>query len=133
MREFTALLQSIAKRPAMYVGKPSIRAVSDYLHGYCHALGDVGHVETPLDGWGRWIESRFLISHSAWSWTRVLLHVYGSDLAAIEALPQLHEEFLAQRAQLGVEGIEDEHRRRFLAEHGHDGYEPSATRTTIDD
>ena len=58
MREFTAWLQSIAKRPAIYVGKCSIRAVSDYLHGYCHALGDVGHAETPLDGWGRWIELR---------------------------------------------------------------------------
>jgi len=133
MREFTAWLQSIAKRPAIYVGKCSIRAVSDYLHGYCHALGDVGHAETPLDGWGRWIELRFLISHPAWHWTRILLHICGSDLAAIEALPQLHEEFLAQRATLGVEGIEHEHRRRFIAEHGQGWYEPSGTRTTIDD
>jgi hypothetical protein len=133
MPNFEALLQSIAKRPAMYVGKCSIRAVSHYLEGYCHALGDAGYAETPLDGWGRWIESRFLIAHPAWHWTRILLHIYGSDLAAIEALPQLHHEFLARRATLGIEGIEHDHKRRFLAEHGQDWYEPSATRTTIDD
>jgi len=133
MSDFRALLHSLAKRPAMYVGKCSVRAVSDYLNGYCHALGDVGHVETPLDGWVRWVESRFLISHPAWHWTRILLHVYGSDRAAIEALPQLHEEFLAQRAVLGVKGIEGEHRRRLIAKHGQDCYEPPATNTTRDD
>jgi hypothetical protein len=102
MPDFPSLLHSLAKRPATYVGTCSIRAESDYLYGYCHALRDVGRVETPLDGWERWIESRFLILHPAWHWSRVLLHVYGSDQAAFEALTQLHEEFVAQRAALGV-------------------------------
>jgi hypothetical protein len=79
---------------------------------------------------GRWVEARFFISHPAWHWTRILLHIYGSVRAALEALPQLYEEFLAQRAALGVEGIEGEHRRRLVPEHGQDWYEPPATGTT---
>ncbi len=133
MPGFETLLESIAARPGMFVGKCSLRAVSDYLHGYDRALGDLGHSETPLGGWVRWVESRFLISHPAWHWTRILLHVYSSDRAAIEALPQLHREFLEQRALLGVQGIEDELERRLIAQFGEPWFEPSTTTTTIGD
>lgn len=132
MPDFQALLHSIAKRPAMYVGKCSVCAVSDYLNGYCHALSDLGHTETPLDGWMRWVELRFLISHPAWHWTRILLHVYGSDQAAIEALPGLHREFLAERDVIGVGGIEAALDQRLIEEHGEPWNEPPATNTTID-
>ena len=133
MPDFQALLRSIAKRPAMYVGKCSVRAVSDYLDGYCHALRDLGHTETPLDGWMRWVELRFLISHPAWHWTRIFLHIYGCDRAAIEALPELHREFLAERAVIGVDGIEAALDQRLIKVHGEPWYEPPATNTTIDD
>jgi hypothetical protein len=130
MSDLDSLLRSIARRPSMYVGKCYVRAVSTYLDGYDHALGDLGRDELPLSGWGRWVESRFFISHPAWPWTRILRHVYSSDRAAIEALPQLHQEFLARRAIIGVEGIEDEHGRSFIAEYGQDWYEPAETSTT---
>ncbi len=130
MPDFEALLHSIAKRPGMYVGRCSLWSVSHFLHGYDFALMDLGHTETPLDGWGLWVESRFLISHPAWHWTRILLHVYGSDQAAIEALPLLYKEFLAERAALGLKGIEAEHRQRLIGEHGQDWYEPPETNTT---
>ena len=132
MPDFQALLDSIAKRPAMYVGRCSIRAVRHYLDGYCHALRDLGHTETPLDGWMRWVELRFLISHPAWAWERILLHVYGSDSAAIEALPGLHREFLADRALMGVGGIEAAQEQRLIEEYGEPWYEPPATNTSID-
>lgn len=132
MSDFDALLRSISKRPAMYVGKCSIRAISAYLDGYNHALGDVGRDEPPLSGWGCWVESRFLISHPAWHWTRILLHVHGDDRAAIEALPELHREFLARRADIGVEGIEEERGRRIFAEYGREWGEPSETSTTCE-
>ena len=132
MPDFVALLHAIAKRPAMYVLPCNLRSVGNYVSGYDHALGDVGHVETPLAGWMRWVECRFLIAHPAWHWTRILLHVYGSDRAAIEALPLLYEEFVAQRSEIGVEGIEAEHDRRLIAEHGRVWYEPDATGTTHD-
>jgi hypothetical protein len=132
MTDFQGLLHSIAKRPAMYVGKCSVRAVSNYLNGYCHALSDLGLTETPLDGWGRWVELRFLISHPAWHWTRIFLHVYGSDQAAIEALPGLHQEFLAERAVIGVGGIEAALDQRLIEKYGEPWHEPPVTNTTID-
>ena len=133
MSDFESLLQSIAERPAMYVGRCSLRAVSAYLDGYNHALGDLGRAELPLSGWGHWVESRFLISHPAWHWTRILLHVYRTDRAAIEALPQLYQEFLAHRAVVGIEGIVDGHARRFIAEYGQDWHETTETSTTAND
>ena len=132
MPDFQALLHSIAKRPAMCVGRCSIRDVGHYLDGYCHALSDQGHAETPLVGWMRWVELQFLISHPAWHWTRILLHIYGDDRAAIEALPELHRQFLAERTLIGVDGIEAALDRRLIQVHGEPWYEPAATNTTID-
>jgi hypothetical protein len=132
MSDFVALLDEIAKRPAMYVGECRLRSVGVYLAGYDHAIGDLGQADTPLAGWGRWVESRFLISHPDWHWTRILLHVYGSERIAIEALPELYREFLSARESHGIEGIEAEHHRRLTAEHGRDWYEPNVTGTTSD-
>jgi hypothetical protein len=133
MSDFQTLLDSIAKRPALYVGNCSIRAVSNYLHGYCQAMSDLGHNEKPLVGWMRWIELRFQISSPAWHWTRILLHNYGSHRAAVEALPELHREFLAERALIGVEGFEAALDRRLIEELGGSWHEPSDTTTTTDD
>jgi hypothetical protein len=129
MPGFESLLRRMAGRPGMFVGACSLGALGHHLAGYTQALLDSGQSEAPLDGWTRWAESRLLISHSARHWTRVLLHVYGSDRAAMDALPQLYREFLAQRAELGVGGIEREHRRRFFAEYGQDWYVPPTTDT----
>lgn len=76
-RRFVTLLESMALRPAMYVGGCSLRHVANYISGYDHALQDGGLAETPLAGWVRWVEWRFLICHPAWHWTRILLHFYG--------------------------------------------------------
>jgi hypothetical protein len=132
MSDFDSLLRSIAERPALYVGKCSIRAISAYLEGYDHALKDVGRDELPLSGWVRWVESRSLISHPAWHWTRILLHIYCDDRAAIQALTELHREFLARRAEVGVEGIEDELRRRLIAVSGEEWHESADTLTTYE-
>ena len=50
MSKFVALLDAIAKRPAMYVGRYSLRLVCHYLDGYDHALGDVGITPAPFAG-----------------------------------------------------------------------------------
>lgn len=132
MPDFQALLQSIAKRPGMYVGRCSLRAVSHYLDGYDDALRDLGHAEAPLDGWQRWVELRFLISDPGWHWTRILVHTYETDQAAIEALPELHREFLAERAAIGVDGIEAMLDQRLMEEYGEPWHEPPTTNTRID-
>lgn len=130
MTKFEALLDSLSKRPAMYVGQCCVRSVSHYLDGYCHALNDVGQTETPLDGWMQWVEFRFHISHPAWHWTRILLHVYGSDRAAIEALPRLHNDFLAQRSVMGVQGIEQQLEQLLIVNYGTSAHEPAETTTS---
>jgi len=132
LNPFLSLLDSISKRPAMYVGKASLKLVATYLAGYGHAVGGSGEQESPLAGWGKWIESRFLISHSAWHWSRILLHVYENDDAAIKALPDLYRQFDADRKILGVHGIDAERQRRFAAAYQADWFEPAETTTSFE-
>ena len=129
MEPFTKMLSEIARRPAMYVGKESVQSVSCYVNGYCHALDDLTNTRSPLDGWMRWVEMRFLICHPAWGWPRILVHAYGSDRAAFDALPSLFAEFLVQRDSLGVDGIQAETERRLLAEYGKTWHAPETTIT----
>src|SRR5262245_59906823 len=112
MPDFAALLDEVCRRPGLYVGRCSLRSVAFYLNGYDHALLEIGNAQTPWGGFQRWVELRFLISHAAWHWSRILLHVYGSDEAAIAALPGLYREYLSQREAVGADGIEAECRRR---------------------
>ena len=129
MDQFATFIERVCLRPALYVGTSSLRDVDIYLAGYGHALEDSGH-QHPFAGWMRWIESRFLISHPAWHYTRILLHAYGTDRAALDAIPELHKEFVAVRASIGREGVEAQHRRRFLAEYGREWHEPEHTTTS---
>src|SRR5262245_53463785 len=105
MCAFDAMLATVAAKPALFVGKTSLRAVGNYLNGYGHALIDLGHPD-PQFGWFHWVEMKFLISHPAWHWTRILVHVYGSDRAALDALPELHAEFTKFVAERGVDSID---------------------------
>jgi hypothetical protein len=132
MVDFLDLIDGISRRPAMYVGRVSLRAASHYLHGYDHASEDAGFAPRPLEGWMRWVELRFLISHSAWHWTRILLHHYGTEEAAFATLPVLYREFLSDRARLTVDGIEAELRRSLLDAYGRDWHEPVSTKTTFE-
>jgi hypothetical protein len=120
------LIESMSKRPAMYVGSVSLMAISNYLSGYMHAISALGQ-ENPLDGWMRWIELRFGIHHAAWHWTRILLRVYRTDDAALRALPELYREYRKVRAELGVEGIEQKLRETLLARHGQEWFEPEGS------
>ena len=128
---FETVLAAVAARPGMYVGRTSLRAVGHYLAGYGHALMDLGQPD-PQENWFRWVEMKFLISHSAWHWTRILLHMYGSDRAAIDALPALHAEYRGFVAQHGAESINAEHYRRFVAAYGELVHEPNEKLTTPD-
>ena len=132
MDHFRDLVHTIARRPGLYVGVNSLRAVSQYLDGYDHAVMEItgcASDERPLYGWMRYVGLRFLISHPAWHWTRILLYEYGSDKAALEALPKLYDQFVEQRSSIGVEGIEVELRRQIIAKYGRDWHEPDITTT----
>ena len=118
MKDFADTLDEICKRPALYVGHTSIRSVSQYLSGYCHALRDAGYPEPPLMGWQRWVEKRFLIHHPAWHWSRILVHEYGSDEDALRVMPGLYSEFESEYAEVGMEGIEADLKRKLLERYG---------------
>ena len=112
----------------MFVGKQSLFAVSVYLDGYTNALIDGGHAD-PLYGWHMWIYHRFQIWHPAWHWTRVMLHIYGTDRDALAALPYLYSEFAALRASLDPDALGWELRNQLNDKYGHDWYEPEVTHT----
>lgn len=129
---FQAMLQSICRTPAMYVARRSLHRVCIYVDGYDHAVMDMtqcGSMNRPLYGWQWWIEARFLIRHPGWHWTRILLHIYRNDEAAIEVMPTLYDEFLMQREAMGVDGIEKEREQRLIAAYGEDVYAPAESHT----
>ncbi len=121
----------------MYVGGRNIHSVLNYLRGYDHALQDLGVSPTPLAGFSPWIHGHFLIFHQAWSPGRILLHSYGSDRAAIAALPRLYEAFLVARDKPGIEGINTWRDRRLEQAYGRDaigllGHQPESSPTDTD-
>jgi hypothetical protein len=111
-QDFRQFLAAVARRPGMYVGSVSLKAVAHLFAGYSLACEHLGH-PNPLRGWNRWLEVRFGIFHPAWHWARILLHEYGSEPSAIAALPELFEAFDQERKQIGVDGIEARHAREF--------------------
>ncbi len=123
------MLVSLATRPGTYVGRPSIFLVSTYLDGYCHSRIDLG-MPDPMYGWGIWVLHRYLIWSPAWGWPRVLLHVYGTHLDALAALPNLYKEFVSQCDSLNVEALEADLRRQLIDKYGRDYYAPEQTHTT---
>lgn len=131
MSEFRELLVSICQRPPMYVGRRSLRDVCNYLDGYIHGVEAAGSASKAhaWRGFQRWAEMRFGIFHTAWHWTRILLHEFGSDRACFEALPSLYDEFIADLERLGIDGIEAETKRRLQQEHGQHYWEPQSTTT----
>ncbi len=123
------LIDAMARRPGMYVGSPSLSAIGHFLSGFTFGLVNAGRRD-PLDGWTRWIELRHGIFHPAWHWTRILLHAYGDDAAAIAALPELYRAFVQDRAKLGTDGIGRALREMLMTRYGECTHEPEETSTS---
>lgn len=117
-RLFQRLLEDLCNRTGMYVGRPSVRAAAEFLDGYCHALEDLGLENRPLAGWQRWIESKFLIFSPAYHRSPIVVHAYATDEEALKVLPSLFGDYLRDRAEVGIEGIERELERRMVEAHG---------------
>lgn len=127
MDQFKEMLNAVAQKPAMYVGTTSLYSVSHYMDGYLHALEDVGVGTSFFFSFQRFISLKFLISSTGWHWARILLHVYGSDKEAIQALPGLYTEYEEMYAAIGAKGIESELSRQLINKYGEDFYEPEST------
>jgi len=114
----------------MYVGTMSLRALGHYIAGYCDALRTIGGSEELL-GFTIWVQERYLICHSAWHWTRILLHVFGGDEAAIQALPELFLEYQRTKKGKCLEELTAERDKAIMAAYGKNWYEPEQTNTSV--
>jgi hypothetical protein len=128
--DFAMLIDSIARRPAMYVGNTSLRSIGHYLAGYCHALDEAAISTTTFRGFTIWLSERFLIFHSAWHWTRILLHTYQTDEAAIEALPDLFAEYLRTKDGKSLHQLEVDRDKALVTAYGIEWGAPEDTHTT---
>jgi len=94
--KFKIMLSSLAKAPAIYVGKANIETALHFLNGYGVGLEHVGLI-SPLAGWGRWVEKIYETSDPSMSWAAILRSKHGNDKAALQALPELYERFCTER------------------------------------
>lgn len=121
---FCKIVGQIATRPGMFVGTGALRDVAIYLDAYEQGLTAHSQLAALTPGWNRWIEGQFLIFHPAWHWSRILVHVFGSDETALAALPELYQQFFADLDTLGATGIEKRTEARLVAAYGEPVHEP---------
>lgn len=114
MKKFIELIDRISKRPDMFVGSGSLRDVSRYLSGYTHAYHQLKKKDF-FDAWTAWIEVKFKLSNPAWHWTRIMVHHYGNDQKACEALPKLYRQYLLDYRKIGPLGIQKKWNRIFIS------------------
>ena len=115
----------------MYVGTVSLRSVGHYFAGYCAAIEDSGIPADEFRGFIIWLSERFLISHSAWHWTRILIHTYGSDAAAIKALPDLFVEYTRTKEGKSLSELEADRDTALRSAFGRLWHEPDETHSAV--
>ncbi len=77
--EFLELLEKIKKRPALYLRKNSIYYLEVFLTGYQCAC----EIDVDFRLFSYWVEHKYEICNSAWSWSRILHHASGSEEKAL--------------------------------------------------
>jgi hypothetical protein len=90
------LLRNIQKRPAMYLGEPSISHLRTFLAGYFFARHQLGEPETEQEkqfsNFQAWIQQKFKISSSQ-SWDKIILFYSQDEHKALEQFFVLFTEF----------------------------------------
>ena len=116
---FTALVDELAKRPAMYVGSSSLYAVCAFVNGF-----DLARDGAPLEGFREWMVLR-LNRESSLVWpamTRLITMPDDSfrelskeeDEECARAAMRLLSEFLAYREEVGLIKIHYDYARWLL-------------------
>lgn len=103
---FYDILLDIANAPDRLIGQKSFYSVVSFLNGYEYSLYRNYNVNV-LFRWQSWIEIKFLIVNSAWSWARILEHSLGED-DAIQCLPELYLEFINNKTPYLGEKVFDQ-------------------------
>ncbi len=90
------LIRNIQKRPAMYLGRPSISNLRTFLAGYCFARRQMGIPQTAQEQqfseFQAWIQDKFnLPSHQTWD--QIILFFSQDEQAALNQFFKLFSEF----------------------------------------
>ncbi len=89
------VLEKIKKKPAAYLGRPSIVCLQAFLSGYNVAQYQLGvplTAENPLDGFQEWIQQKFGIESSQ-CWANIILFFSQDERDALDRFFKLFEEF----------------------------------------
>jgi len=109
-RDFCALLRSLRKRPAMWVGEESFERVCNYLSGRERCMKDLGLEKTDgeevFDSFKRWIETERLNSGAPRPCYKLIRFQTFSDGSALEYFFELLDQYanLIGRPNLFLEG-----------------------------
>jgi len=91
------LLADIRKRPAMYLGKPSIHHLNCFLGGWLHRNYD-GVADAELFGeFATWVEKRYKMT-STQGWAKIIEFWSVDEIQALERFYELLDEFQAAKA-----------------------------------
>ncbi len=96
MLDLYDLIRNIQKRPAMYLGQPSISHLRTFLAGYflaCHQLGKPEtEQEKHFSNFQTWIQQKFKITSSQ-SWDKIILFFSQDEYKALEQFFELFDEY----------------------------------------
>jgi hypothetical protein len=92
------ILAKIRKRPAMYLGKPSIHHLRCYLDGFFHGMSfQIHQKEANLFGeFARWIEVKYEVN-STQGWAKIIEFWSTDEIHALEHFFTLLDEFQATK------------------------------------
>jgi hypothetical protein len=103
MMELYDLIGNIKKRPAMYLGEPSVTHLGVFLSGYSFARRQLGIPQTEQEQlfseFQGWIQRKFKVSSSQ-SWEKILLFFAQDEASALEQFFALFDEFSQEVAGL---------------------------------
>jgi hypothetical protein len=102
MTKFYELLDRIQKKPAMYIGSPSISNLFMFLCGYQHARDLLGTPVTEEEEFAEFqpcLQKRFAVNTSA-SWAKIILFYSTDESHAFDSFFDLFAEFIKDKSSL---------------------------------
>ncbi|QLE50564.1 hypothetical protein FD724_22360 [Nostoc sp. C057] len=91
------LIHNIRKRPAMYLGRPSISNLRTFLAGYCFARRQIAIPQTQQEqefsGFQTWIQQRFNLTSNQ-TWDQIILFFSQDEHTALDQFFKLFDEFI---------------------------------------
>jgi hypothetical protein len=118
VRSVHELLDVIRKVPGLFTGKPSVTALSHFLHGFQLGLRSVerslGGGDPPFDEFHDWVAMRFGVYEPTSGWANMLLESMGDESSAFERFFIELDEFRRRTTYDPIGLIEAWHRRAWM-------------------